>query len=573
MEPVLTGSSLSCSRLERAVNNLRPERVESGPTADFWTVYEKVADERDGYIVTKYLDDLDTTLLFVSAFVILACLIWLNQDLFLCQAGLFSAITSAFIVQLLPQLQPDPADLTNVLLLRMLQQNTSFGGTDQPTIASTVPTGVVRAQSILLVCLAVTLFVAFIAVLGKQWVLHYIRVTPWGDAVERGEERQAKFVRLERWGLPLIMEALPIMLQLALLLFGAALSIYLWDLNVSMAEAVLAVTSAGFAFYSCITLLASIYSDCPFQTPLSSLLLKVRLWRELTVVFRRWLGRRITSLRRPVARVVDLCQGLLKNSIEYMLEIPLGKANTPNHDVEDAPYDRPTTLSNPALWRKSPLFTSPVPKDTAASAGLWLLENSADFSAASAVAAVFPERQWPSHYHSMAPLIRLRGMYMECLQVPRFNNHARLKALQSAAAYYVLYHTQLIWSISNRPDFGMGHLPPDLLTHSHSENWGGDDVFEYLLHIKDRSGSVTSMRFLSYVAPYWFCGGSDSAIRFRPGRLRTLYDLVWVLEENRALDPVTLTDCVLCVGAAMDFPLHPDDLVRIDKRCAPPPAC
>jgi hypothetical protein len=32
----------------------------------------------------------------------------------------------------------------------------------------------------------------------------------------------------------------------------------------------------------------------------------------------------------------------------------------------------------------------------------------------------------------------------------------RLKALQFAAAYYVLYHTQLIWSISNSPEDGVG---------------------------------------------------------------------------------------------------------------------
>jgi hypothetical protein len=24
---------------------------------------------------------------------------------------------------------------------------------------------------------------------------------------------------------------------------------------------------------------------------------------------------------------------------------------------------------------------------------------------------------------------------------------------------------------------------------------------------------------------------------------------------------------VLCVGAAMDFPLHPEDMIRVDKRC------
>ena len=94
-------------------------------------------------------------------------------------------------------------------------------------------------------------------------------------------------------------------------------------------------------------------------------------------------------------------------------------------------------------------------------------------------------------------------------------------------------------------------------------------MFEHLLRIEDRSEPATSARFLSYIAPYWFCGESESTIRSRPSRLPALWELIKVLEESQMLDLVTLTDCVLCVGAAMDFPLHPEDLIRVDKRCVP----
>jgi hypothetical protein len=214
---------------------LKPAKVKTDPSTNFWTVYKKVADEHDNDLVSKYVGDLDTSLLFVSIFASLARLIRLNQILLLCQAGLFSAVTSAFIVQIVPQLQPNPADLTNVLLLRILEQNTSFGGIDPLAPISNVPTGVVRAQSILFASLSVTLFVAFVAVLGKQWILYYTRVSTWGNIVDRGKERQAKLMGLQKWGLHLIMESLPVMLQFALLLFGIALAVYLWDLNVSAA--------------------------------------------------------------------------------------------------------------------------------------------------------------------------------------------------------------------------------------------------------------------------------------------------------------------------------------------------
>jgi len=162
----------------------------------------------------------------------------LNKDLFLCQASLFSAITFAFIVQIVLQLQPDATDLTNALLLRILGQNASFRGIDPlAPIISNIPTGVARAQSILFAGLSVTLFIAFVAVLGKQWILYYTRVTTWGNTSDRERERHARLVGLQKWGSHLIIESLPIMLQFAFLLFGIAFAVYLWDLNFSIAEA------------------------------------------------------------------------------------------------------------------------------------------------------------------------------------------------------------------------------------------------------------------------------------------------------------------------------------------------
>ena len=363
------------------------------------------------------------------------------------------------------------------------------------------------------------------------------------------------------------MESLPVMLQFALLLFGIALIVYLWDLEVSAAEVVMVVTCFGFAFYGFIAAAATIWPDCPFQTPLSVLLPKILPWaRQLTTSSHVLLRRRVVAFQSRIKQVT-WCGWLVK-PLERVFE---GSTATPNQAGGDLANNDPhMTLSNPALWRHEPLFIPSVQKDIAASAGFWMLENSTDFSASTAVAAVFSEFQWPSHQRSKTALIRFRDLYVECFRAAEFKKPTRLKALQTAAAYYVLYHTQLIWSASNSFEVEAGkipsELPPDLFLDKNTEEWGGDDLFEYLLHTKDRSEPVTSARFLSYIAPYWFCGDSDSAIRFRPSRLQTLNELIQVLEASQALIPTTLTDCVLCVGATMDFPLHPEDLIRVDKR-------
>ena len=422
----------------------------------------------------------------------------------------------------------------------------------------------------------------------------------WGNIVDRGRERQTKLVGLQKWGLHLIMESLPVMLQFALLLFGAALSVYLWGLNVSVAEVVLVVTSAGLIFYSCITIAATVWRDCPFQTPLSVFLPRVPGWtRGFTALARAWLKH---LLRRKVMVLPSQIKRLkvrahLPNLLNRVFKtlggttsralpggttpraLPSGTTSRapPEEDMPSAEF--PMTLSNPAFWRQDPLFNSPIRKDINASAGFWLLENSTDFSAATAVAAAFSEFQWPSHHPSSTALIRLRDTYVECFRGPEPKESTRIKALQSAAAYYVLYHTQLIWNTWKGLDVEVeklpSDLPPDLLLDRYEEEWRGEDLFEYLLRIdvEDRSEPVKSARFLSYVAPYWFCGDSDVAIRFRPNRLGNLNELIDVLEKSRALTPATLTDCILCAGAAMDFPLHPEDLIRVDKRCAPLSLC
>ena len=61
-------------RLEKAITELKTTPTDIDPATNFWTVYKKVADEHDGDMLDKYAGDLDTSLLFVSAFTSFACL-------------------------------------------------------------------------------------------------------------------------------------------------------------------------------------------------------------------------------------------------------------------------------------------------------------------------------------------------------------------------------------------------------------------------------------------------------------------------------------------------------------------
>jgi hypothetical protein len=151
--------------------------------------------------------------------------------------------------------------------------NTTFGG-DVPTVPqwSGAPRSIVQVQTILYASLTASLFSAFLAMLGKQWLNRYASVGMRGSAVERGQDRQRKLNGIIVWYFDHVMESLPLMLQVALLLFNCALSRYLWEINTTIASVVLGVTSFGVIFYLFIVAAGTVSVSCPYQTPGSRVL-------------------------------------------------------------------------------------------------------------------------------------------------------------------------------------------------------------------------------------------------------------------------------------------------------------
>ena len=120
--------------------------------------------------------------------------------------------------------------------------------------------------------LAASLFSAFLAMLGKQWLNRYMSTNMRGTAIERSQNRQQKLNGIITWYFHYVMESLPLMLQGALFLLGCALSRYLWEINTTVASVILGVTSLGILFYLVITIAGSVFASCPYQTPGSHIL-------------------------------------------------------------------------------------------------------------------------------------------------------------------------------------------------------------------------------------------------------------------------------------------------------------
>ena len=257
-------------------------------------MYKKEAMEYDADYVKKYDEDLNTTLIFVRRPTLLFVL---AADPLTSQAGLFSAVSSAFVLDVQSKLQPDPneqsAALLRAILLTLNQSAIPGESPTVPPIQENTPSGITTTSCLMYASLLVSLLAAFIAMLGKQWLNRYLRNTG-GSMIERCGDRQRKLEGLERWPFHSFVESLPMMLQLALLLLACGLCRQTIYINTSVASVLITLTALGVLFYLSIVIAGASSYACPFQTPVSTALRNS--WKEIRP--------RITPVVLPILRII-----------------------------------------------------------------------------------------------------------------------------------------------------------------------------------------------------------------------------------------------------------------------------
>jgi hypothetical protein len=227
---------------------------------------------------------------------------------------------------------------------------------------------------------------ALLAVLGKQWLLYYSAAGERGTIEARGRERQRKFDGLLRWKFDTVIQMFPLLLQLALFLFSAALSIYLWTIHLSLAIIALSFTFFGFISYMSLLLSAAISPDCPFQTALPA-----RVSRLIPHI--EW-----TS--------ADIEENMRQREDMRMRE----------WDVHTSSYSGGVSANS----RGATLFDPPLQSSPEISAVSWLLETSSDPLVVTSAAAAAVELQWPINVDLTTHLRRLRDTIMECVEYDHY---------------------------------------------------------------------------------------------------------------------------------------------------------
>ncbi|KAF7376392.1 hypothetical protein MSAN_00054700 [Mycena sanguinolenta] len=171
---------------------------------------------------------------------------------------------------------PAATDTTNILLVKLIELQ--FNETEPPSILSTGPQSTdvqIRwVNGLWFSALACSLSTALISMLAKQWLQAYLPNVS-GSPRHRARQRQTRFMHLEAWRVPAIINALPLLLHVALLLFFAGLVVLLWSVDLAISLATWIIVLFAYAFYFASIAVPLFYPDCPYQHPVTD---RLRIW-------------------------------------------------------------------------------------------------------------------------------------------------------------------------------------------------------------------------------------------------------------------------------------------------------
>ena len=310
-------------------------------------------------------------------------------------------------------LSPNPSDTTNALLKILINKvdNSTFSDASLPVWNGPNST-IIWIQALAYTSLSTSLLAAFGAVLGKQWLGHF-KTSRFGRGAlhERCKSRQRKLNGMKRWHFSTIVATLPILLQLSLLFFGIALAANIWIQQRTIASVILATTAFGAIFYF-FTVVASLKSpDCPFQTPVSTVIERLI---QVAVSFRRmvrnkgeyrprsWAGlldRVLVSMEDSPRTVQDVITGYVSRALAYISRIPRSTGNWESSEssvlLDLSRLDSPDELAE-------------------AGALQWIIETCTDTEVMTAAVMMVPEVEWPENWDMTIVLERLKGHFYTC---------------------------------------------------------------------------------------------------------------------------------------------------------------
>ena len=558
----------------------------------FWSTYERVAKQHDDEFIERYNGEMDVLLIFVRATFFAST--WYPIEGVI-QAGLFSAVSSSFIVNMQSSLTPNPSDTTNALLMILINKidNTTFPPQEATLPVWTGPSSItILIQTLAYASLSSSLLAAFGAALGKQWLGHF-KTSRFGRGAlhERCERRQKKLDGLESWHFKTILATLPIFLQFSLLFFSIALAGNIWTLQQTVASVIMATTAFGLIFYF-FTIVSSLKSpDCPFQTPVSTTLRHVlqntapfrtrvrNTWKGYLKTWGGFLDNLLESSKHALATAKHLITSSLMPFVTYLWPLPGHTVGSTVDDPEVAGGSEQARVSKSGQsdseaagehTEKLDLSLLEPPVKIVQSHAVqsravqWIIETSTDIDNISAAAGMVPEIEWLAAEGVIDMLDRLKSHFHACfdhaqhiLPLAQARAVACLKAIRHCSVesgqgnpLMVIPHGTI--HFKNEPNlFKMAPDQAYLVVHC---------AVEYPVELNMKLLPLSDRMWMAHMFTYRLHRGDNN-----PNFVTFLIDFI-----DTCLDPKSparlVADCVLLAGMLLGLKIERQHLISLNKR-------
>ncbi|KAF7290523.1 hypothetical protein MIND_01292200 [Mycena indigotica] len=229
------------------------------PCAQIWSVYISEAEKYDKALVDGWRNNMNGLLIF---------------------AGLFSAILSAFIVESYKLLDRTPEPLVQIALFSLQNPGTPFNISllnDPPRLPGPPPTAAVICNALWFIALGLSLASALTATLVDQWARDFLNRTEMlPSPVKRARIFAYLYYGIQRFRMHAFVGVIPLLLHMSLLFFLGGLVAFLLLVSNLLAFVAATLLAIVVIIYGTMTVLPLIQFDCPYQTPLSTILWSAR---------------------------------------------------------------------------------------------------------------------------------------------------------------------------------------------------------------------------------------------------------------------------------------------------------